>query len=212
MFVGHYAAAYAGKAVVPRAPLWLLLIAAQAVDLLWAVLLLSGVEQAHLDHRLPSNPLVAESMPYSHSLLGGVVVALLVAALALRIWRHRGIAVAAAFVVLSHWFCDWLMHRPDLTLYGVPPKLGLGLWEFPLLAHSLEIALLLLTAAWASRQVDAPQQRGLWIVAGVLLVSQLYAALFPPPPTITLMAVTLLLSWLAYPALAAWLEQRSTRA
>ena len=31
-----------------------------------------------------------------------------------------------ALVVVSHWFVDLLVHIPDLTLYGTPPKLGFG--------------------------------------------------------------------------------------
>lgn len=208
MFVGHYAAAFAGKRAAPQAPLWLLLVAAQAVDFLWAALVLTGVERARLDHDLPTNPLVAEHMPYSHSLLGTAVVAGLLGALVWRRWRNGRAAAATGAVVMSHWFLDLLMHRPDLTLFGLPPKLGLQLWNYPLPSHVLEIGLLLATVAWLAA-AQAPQwRRGLWLVAGVLLVSQLYAALFPPPPTITLMCLTLLLSWAAYPLLAAFLARR----
>lgn len=210
MFVGHYAAAFAGRRVAPKTPIWVLLVAAQAVDFLWAGLVLGGVERAALDHTLPTNPLVAEHMPYSHSLLGTAVVAGLMGLVVWRHWRSVRAGAVVAAVVISHWFCDLLMHRPDLTLYGYPPKLGLQLWNYPLASHLLELVLLAAAVFWLMAAQATVQRRNTLIVAGVLLVSQLYAALFPPPPTIALMCVTLLLSWAAYPALAAWLDQRDS--
>jgi hypothetical protein len=44
MFVGHYAAALAAKAVEPRAPLWTLIAGAQLIDIGWAGLVMAGVE------------------------------------------------------------------------------------------------------------------------------------------------------------------------
>lgn len=212
MFVGHYAAAFAGKRIAPKAPLWVMLIAAQAVDFLWAGLVLSGVERAELDHSLPTNPLVAEHMPYSHSLLGTAVVAGLMAWVVGRGWRNFRAAAVAAAVVISHWFCDLLMHRPDLTLFGQPPKLGLQLWNYPVASHLLELVLLGAAVFWLMAAQASVQRRNTMILAAVLVSSQLYAALFPPPPTIALMCVTLLLSWAAYPALSALLERRSSEA
>ena len=209
MFVGHYAAAFAGKRVAPKTPLWVLLVAAQAVDFLWAGLVLGGVERAKLDHTLPTNPLVAEHMPYSHSLLGTAVVSVLMGLMVGRCWRSFRAGAVVAAVVISHWFCDLLMHRPDLTLYGLPPKLGLQLWNYPLASHLLELVLLVAAVFWLMAAQASVQRRNTMILAGVLVLSQLYAALFPPPPTIALMCVTLLLSWAAYPALAAWLERRA---
>ena len=126
-----------------------------------------------------------------------------------RLWRCSRAAWVAGTVVVSHWFCDLLMHRPDLTLYGLPPKLGLQLWNYPLASHVLELALLAAAVSWLMVAQAAVTRRNTLILAGVLVVSQLYAALFPPPPTIALMCFTLLLSWAAYPALAAWLEHRA---
>jgi len=209
MLAGHYAAAFVAKGAEPKLPLWLLLLAAQLVDILWAVLVLTGAERASLDFELPSNPLVAEYMPYTHSLLGGAVCASL---FGLLVWRWLGsgrCAVLAALVVLAHWFFDLPMHRPDLTLYGTDPRLGLQLWNYPLLAHSVELALLLaafLLYWWWARPRQG-QARAALIVLSVLLIVQLYAIFAPPPPNITQMAVSLLLFWLALAGLAAWLER-----
>ena len=57
MFVGHYAAALAAKAIEPRAPLWSYVIAAQAIDIGWGVLLMAGVEKARIVPDLPGSTL-----------------------------------------------------------------------------------------------------------------------------------------------------------
>src|SRR5690606_33674329 len=67
MFVGHYAPALVAKAVEPRVPLWALFLAVQLVDVAWALLVLLGVERAHLDATLASNPLALDHMPFTHS-------------------------------------------------------------------------------------------------------------------------------------------------
>lgn len=204
MLTGHYAASFAGKRAQPVVPLWVLLVAAQLVDILWGVFVLTGVERASLDYSLPSNPLVAEYMPYTHSLLGTVVIA---AVAALVVWRWLGTgrgAVVVGLVVVSHWFLDLPMHRPDLTLAGSDPKLGWQLWNYPLLAHGVELAVLILS--W----LLLPDRRGGWavILLLVLVVVQLYAILAPPPPTVTQMVASLLVVYAAIAGLAAWLEPR----
>ena len=46
MFVGHYAAAMAAKAVEPKAPMWTLAAASQLVDIGWSIFIMTGVESA----------------------------------------------------------------------------------------------------------------------------------------------------------------------
>ncbi len=205
MLAGHYAASFAGKRAEPRVRLWVLLVAAQLVDIIWAVLVLTGVERASLDYSLPSNPLVAEYMPYTHSLLGAAVIAMVAA---LVVWRWLGSwrgGLVVGLVVVSHWFLDLPMHRPDLTLAGADPKLGWQLWNYPLLAHAVELGVLIL--CW----LLLPNRRGGWavILLLVLVVVQLYAILAPPPPSVTQMVLSLLVVYLAIAGLAAWLEPRS---
>jgi hypothetical protein len=63
MFVGHYAAALAAKAVQPKAPFWTYVLGAQLVDVAWAGLVLAGVEKMSLDPHLPGSPLVLSTCP-----------------------------------------------------------------------------------------------------------------------------------------------------
>src|SRR5438045_7767108 len=48
MFIGHYGVAFAVKRVERRIPLWILFVAVQFVDVIWAVLVFFGVEKARI--------------------------------------------------------------------------------------------------------------------------------------------------------------------
>ena len=91
MFIGHYGPAFAAKAAVRAVPLWMLFIAAQWVDFLWAGLVILGVEKVRLiENFLGVSPLDLYYMPYSHSLPSAVLLSLLagvVAAFALKSYR-----------------------------------------------------------------------------------------------------------------------------
>ena len=58
MLAGHYSAAFLAKTLEPRLPLWILAIAVQLIDVLWAVFVLAGVEHLRVDPSLPSNTLI----------------------------------------------------------------------------------------------------------------------------------------------------------
>ncbi len=172
MFVGHYSASFLGKAAAPRVPLWVFLLAAQLVDVAWAIFILLGVERFHLDPSLPSNPLVLEHMPYTHSLVATVAWALAAGAVVAVATRGDALraAVATALVVCSHWVLDVLVHRPDMTLTGGEPRLGLALWNFPLLAFAVEIACLIFPAHWDPK-LRIPRGQ---VVAAASIVSPKY--------------------------------------
>jgi hypothetical protein len=197
MLAGHYSAAFLAKAAAPRTPLWLLALAVQLVDVLWAGFVLLGVERMQLDPSLPSNPLVLEYMPYTHSLLGTLVWAGL-AALATQRWLgSRSAALAVAAAVASHWLLDVLVHRPDMTLWGAPPKLGLGIWNYPALALALELGLLLTTALACLRSgaIVASRRRGVLVGIALLATLQLVTTLAPPALGPSGVAATALLTF-----------------
>ena len=164
MFVGHYSAALAAKAVEPRGPLWAYVAAAQLVDIGWSVLVMAGIEKVRVDHSLPGSALDLYSMPWTHSLPAALVWAVAAGAVCrwgLK-WPGRVSAMVGA-VVFSHWLLDWLVHRPDLLLWPGGEKVGLGLWNYPVPEQALEIGLLGLagmmwawTAARAGKGLLAP--------------------------------------------------------
>ncbi len=195
MLVGHYGASFVAKAAEPRVPIWVLLLAAQLVDVFWAVFVLVGVERVRLDPALASNAMVLESIPYTHSLLGAVLWASAAGLIVTRVpalggTRRAGVVVA--LVVVSHWVLDLLVHRPDLTLWGGLPKLGIGLWDVPWLAYGVELVLVASGAVFCVRYsgLSSRGRTGLAIIAGGLLVIQVVEALTPGPATVTELALS----------------------
>ena len=207
MFVGHYGAAFLAKRAEPRAPLWALLLAAMWVDVMWAIFILAGLEHARLDPSLPGFPVDLEYMPYTHSLVATVVWAGLGFLVARHMFgRPLGVAVAIGAAVASHWFHDLPVHRPDLPLVWEGPKLGLGLWNYPMPELALEIAWLLATVLVLvrSRAVDEPTRARIWRLALALVALQAVTAFGPVPPGMTPLAATALLTFLFVP----WLARR----
>ena len=204
MFIGHWAPALA-VATHPRAPgLGTLFVAGQLVDWGFFGLLLAGDERMRIVTGITAmNPMDLYHMPYTHSLVGGAVWA---AGLAVLVWLWRRDRVAAGIagaVVLSHWLLDLLVHRPDLTIAGSPPKLGLGLWNHPWIEMPLELALTFGALAWFLRRRAGPVLPAI-VLAAILLLLQMIDW-FGPPPT----EVTPAMSFLAFFAyglatLAAW--------
>lgn len=142
MFIGHWSASLVA-ATHPKAPrLGTLMVGAQLIDWGFFGLMLVGAEKMRLDPQASvMNPMDLYQMPYTHSLLGaclwGLALALFVR-ITMRDWTAAMIGFA---VVVSHWWLDLLVHVPDLTIAGSPPKLGLGLWNHPAIEMPLEIAL-----------------------------------------------------------------------
>lgn len=210
MFVGHYSASFLGKAVAPRVPLWIFVLAAQLVDVAWAIFILTGIERFHLDPTLPSNPLVLEHMPYTHSLVATLAWAALAAvAVAAAGYGSGRAALAVAAVVTSHWLLDVLVHRPDMTITGSDPKLGLGLWNQPTLAFALEILFLAGAAAiyTTTARVDDRTRRAVFRGVMILVALQTATMYGPIPPSPTALVLSVLTTFVV----VTWLTARAER-
>lgn len=171
MFVGHFSTSLAARAADRRVPLWLYVAAAQWLDIVWAVLLLAGVERVSGDPSR-SEGLDFISYPYSHSLLAALLwslIWLVVIRAALKTSLRSASLVAA--VVFSHWILDLIVHHPDLPLWpGRSPKLGLSLWDLGSGEHLIEIVLLAIAGtAWgiSERRSIAP---AIFVGIGTLLM------------------------------------------
>ena len=71
MFVGHFGVALAAKKVAPRTSLGTLVLAAQFIDLLWPIFLLTGIEHVGIVPGITKvSPFDFTDYPISHSLLG----------------------------------------------------------------------------------------------------------------------------------------------
>ena len=209
MFVGHYGAAFLAKRVQPKAPLWALLLAVMWVDVVWAILVLAGVERARLDPSLSGFPVELEHMPFTHGLVATAVWALLAWVVARYAFGWSGgVAAVVGAAVASHWFHDLPVHRADLPLVWSEPKLGLGLWNHPMPELALELGWLLATITLLVRSgtLDQPTQARIWRLAIGLVVAQLAMTFGPVPPAITPLAITALLTFVAIP----WFGHRAS--
>lgn len=203
MFIGHYAPAFAAAASRKAPPLIVLVIAVQVLDFAFFSFALAGVEHYRLTANFTaSNWLDLYDMPYSHSLLGAAAFSALFGGLVLALTRSRAAAGIAFACVLSHWLADYIVHAPDLTLAGSPPKLGLGLWNHPLAEHTLEVALAFGTLAFYARRTrPAGPRSGLFLglLAGFLALFQMIdwfsprtTDLSPAQPLLALFAFTVI--------------------
>ncbi len=215
MIVGHYSVSFAVKALRKDIPLWQLLVAVQAIDFVWAFLILAGVEKMRIDATLPSVPLDLYYMPYSHSLMGALI-GFAVALLAYRWWLapSKGMAAAllVALAVFSHWALDVIVHRPDLPLYDDVYKIGLALWNLEVTAFVLEVGLLIAAMVWYHRTHPVPAGGGrtaLVVTAVALALAQVGVVFAPTPGFVTpaLLAGLLIVFYLVVAGLGSWLDR-----
>lgn len=211
MFVGHYGASLAIKSVHQRIPLWVLFIAVQLLDVFWAPLVLLGVERVRIVPGITaSNPLDLYYMPYTHSLVAAVLWSAAAWA-AYRLWRRARTearaALLVALAVFSHWILDFIVHRPDLPLYDDTAKVGLGLWNQPVLAFLLEAGLLLGSMALYLR--TQRNGRGSLLALGLaMLVIQAFVFFGPTLPSDRAAALTAFAWYAIFAGLVWWWERR----
>jgi hypothetical protein len=205
MFIGHFALGFGAKRVAPSLSLGTLFLAAQWLDLLWPTLLLAGVERAEIKAApYHGPPLAFVHYPVSHSLLAVLGWALLLGGVHFALKRERRAALWVGALVVSHWLLDLLVHEPDLPLApGAAPKLGLGLWWWPLPELVLELGLFAAGVALYLRATRPADATGRWALAALvafLVVVHLANAFGPPPPGIDAVAWAGQAQWL----LVAW--------
>lgn len=217
MFVGHYAAAMAAKAVEPKAPMWTLAAGCQLVDIGWSVFIMAGIERANVDPSLPGSPLDLYHMPWTHSLpmtfVWSIGAALLVRLLLRLPWWA---SVIVGLSVASHWLLDLVVHRPDLELWFGGEKVGFALWNYPVPEQAVEIGLVaVFGAAWAASRKQLG--RAAWpavLYIAFLIALQIVAMLQIPPagPVGFVTGLTVLIVYLVAAAGAALTDMRGKRA
>ena len=209
MFVGHFAVAFAAKRAAPTVSLGTWFIACELIDVIWPVLVLAGIETVRIAPGITAfTPLDFIHYPWTHSLLMCAVWALAMGAL---YWtRNRVAAVVIALVVLSHWFLDLIVHRPDLPLVpGSDLKLGFGLWDSIPATLVVELALfgVGLGLYWSATQaIDRIGRYGLWVIVVFLLAAYAGAAAGPPPPSEAAVAWAGIMGGLVTAALGYWVD------
>jgi hypothetical protein len=149
MFVGHYSVAFAARSEKNKIPLWVLFIAVQFLDYIWATLVLLGLEKLRVIKGFTAGSMLDSYFhPYSHSLIAAIAWSC-IAGLTYKIFcsRHgclyrKYAAFIVGAVVFSHWILDLIAHPRDLAIYDNTWKVGFGLWNYRDPEFALEIGLL----------------------------------------------------------------------
>lgn len=204
MFVGHYGVSFATKKADPSIPLWVLFIAVQWLDVVWAPFVLLGIEKVRIVPGITaSNPLDLYYMPYTHSLVAAILWSAAATAVYRLLVRAPGrTSLLVGLAVLSHWVLDLIVHRPDLPLYDNTAKVGLGLWDYPAWAFGLEATLLL--GASALYLKAQPSARTAIIVFGLVMLGVQAYVFFGPPPVSSKAAASTALGAYVIFALIIW--------
>jgi hypothetical protein len=214
MFIGHFGAGLAAKAIDPKPSLGTLFMASQFLDLLLPILLLTGIEKVEID---PGNtavtPLNFVDYPISHGLLWVVFWAVLFGGTYYLIRKNIKTALIAAGLVLSHFVLDLVSHRPDLALtpWG-DARFGFGLWNSKAATVLVEGAIFLLGVWFYTRATTASNKVGhysLWALVAFLSLMYVANLTGPPPPSTQAFAYVGLSQWLLV-GWAYWIDRNRT--
>jgi membrane-bound metal-dependent hydrolase YbcI (DUF457 family) len=200
MFLGHFAVAFAAKKTDRTVSLGTTILAAQWLDLLWPVLLLTGTEQAALAPPNAAVPLEFTSYPVSHSLLAVVAWAILFAIVFYSITKNTKGSWLVGLLVISHWLLDFLVHIPDLPITPFSDyKTGLGLWNYKMAELVLELLmfaagvyLFFQNRTYISKKKDMIS----WSMVIFLVIVHIMNTFGSAPPSIKAVAVVGLSQWL----------------
>jgi hypothetical protein len=219
MFIGHYSVAFAVKSESNKIPLWVLFVAVQLLDVLWAPFVLLGIEKMRITPGITAaNPLDLYYMPYTHSLIGAFswsALAFVIYKLASGRNTPSGAAVMVAVAVFSLWILDLIVHRPDPAIYDDTWKVGFGFWNYKGLESGVEVAMLIAgVVIFLRRNVISSKLRKLAVVIfGLLLVLVQTGNMFGGRPLSSdrAVATTALIAYAVFAATAFFLEDRKRR-
>lgn len=186
MVIGHFGFGLGAKKYAPKVSLGLLFMAVQWADLLWPVLLLLGVEHVGLQPGNTKFPFDFMDYPITHSLLMSIVWGFCFGFLYWLVKKDVRGALILGICVVSHWALDLIVHQPDLPIFpGNSPKLGLGLWNWPMLTAFIEGVLFIVGTIFylqTTKAKNAAGKWGFWLLM-ILLVLGHVAGKFSPMPT-----------------------------
>lgn len=225
MFIGHYGPAVYDVLRSGKVKLWHAFLAVQAMDIVFCLFALVGMEGAA---SVVNGDLVF-NIPWSHSFVSAIVIAFLVASI--YSLTHRGDRGSKRgywtmwLLAFSHWPLDWLVHRPDLPIYpGGDLMMGLSLWDYAWPTYILEVGLLSAAIAFWLIKTKGPKWTtiGAWVFVALLAVVQFFSitktTLDQQAGTLDLaampsgvpFAVSGLIFYLFVATLIGWLESKRT--
>ncbi|UOF00597.1 hypothetical protein [Bdellovibrio reynosensis] len=214
MFLSHFGVAFAAKKIAPKISLGTLVLGCQLMDLVWPMLVLLGIEKVSVQPGATAyNYLNFESYPYSHSLVGSLLLSALAAIVYFLVNPKKLCAVILGAVVFSHWILDYISHRPDLPITDdLSQKVGLGLWNSIPATVFVEL-LFFFVGVFIYLKSYPPKTTarkiGLAVFAAFLLTIFGFASFGPPPPseaTGIMIAAPALAMWIFVPW-AMWIDR-----
>jgi hypothetical protein len=214
MFVGHYGVAFAVKTERNKIPLWVLFVAVQLLDFLWAPFVLLGIEKVRFVPGITAtNALDLYYMPYTHSLIGALFWSAVAFAIYKIGWRNiasNSAALLVGFAVFSHWLLDPIVHRPDLAIYDDTLKVGFGLWNQRGIEFVLEIGILVFgPLLYLKRNSTIARKIGIIIfVTTLVLIQTSNTFLRRLPSSDRAFGITALVFYTVFAVIAFLLEKR----
>ena len=191
MFVGHYSVAFAARTERNKIPLWVLFVAVQFLDYIWATLVLLGIEKLRLIKGFTAGSMLDSYFhPYSHSLIAAIIWSSIAAVVykPLCSWLgypyRKSSALIIGLAVFSHWILDLIAHPHDLAIYDNKWKVGFGLWNYRDPEFALEIALLAggIVLYLARNVMPASRRKAVKVFGIALVVIQIGDTYVPRTP------------------------------
>ncbi len=199
MFIGHFGLGMAAKKYIPEVSLGVLFLSVLLVDLLWPFFLLMGLEEVRIEPGYTEiNPFNMVHYPITHSLLGGLLWSIAFSGIYYGIKKSKRTGLFLAGGVISHWFLDLLMHKPDLAIYPGGAKYGFGIWDSLPLTIAIELLFFIGGIYLYLKATKANDKAGVWAfwTLVIFLTVGWLGSIFGPPPENV--------DQLAYSALSVW--------
>ena len=201
MFIGHFGVGFAAKKIDHKPSLGTLFIATQFIDLLWPFFLILGIEKVEIEPGISAmNPFDFTYYPFSHSLLGVLVWALLFGVVYFLFKKNFKSALVLGALVISHWVLDLIVHIPDLPIFpGGSIKVGFGLWNSILSTIIIEGLIFLAGVYFYFKSTKAENKKGkfaLWSLVIFLILVYVMNIIGPPPNSAEAIGYVGLSQWL----------------
>jgi len=211
MFIGHFGVGLGAKKIISKTSLETIFLASQFIDLLWPLFLILGIEHVKID---PGNTVVTPMnfiyYPFSHSLIGVLIWAILFAGIYFLIKKDIKVALWLGILVTSHWILDLLTHRPDLPLlFNNETMVGLGLWNSFIGTIIVEGSIFAAGIYFYLKVTSSKNRIGniaFWSLIGFLVIIYISNLFGPPPPSEEPIGFIGLSQWLLI-AWAYWIDK-----
>jgi hypothetical protein len=141
--INHAATALIIKKAFPDAPIAVLLVSVQLVEIFWVALNFLGIEKTRTKDEVRTvKDVELAYMPFSHSIASTTVLALGAWTLIVLGFGRVDLGAAVALGIASHLVLDLISHARDIALVPLlsSKKIGMGLYENPAVAFVFETA------------------------------------------------------------------------